>query len=438
MSVPTGYKATGVGVIPEDWDAKPLKSLNPFITSGSRGWAKYYADVGDAFVRITNLSRHNIYPNMTDLRRVKLPVGENEGTRTGLRNGDVLVSITADIGIIGYVDDRVPKPAYINQHIATVRVDPNEAESKFLSYFLSTEGSQRRVRATTDAGAKAGMSLSGVGSLLVACPPTVTEQTAIAQTMSDMDEAIAAIEAVITKKRALKTASTQALLSGTRRLPGFGDTARLGQFKQSEVGVIPQDWDVVPLGIVGPFSKGRGIRKDQASSGDIPCVRYGELYTDHNDVVRTFRSRISTEVASTSKLLSKGDLLFAASGETKEEIGKCVAFVHDIEAYAGGDIVILSPQEADSVFLGYLLNAELIVRQKAARAQGDMVVHISARALAEVSIPLPPIVAEQAAIAKALSDMDEDIAVSETRLAKLRSVRSGMMQQLLTGKIRLV
>lgn len=201
--------------------------------------------------------------------------------------------------------------------------------------------------------------------------------------------------------------------------------------------MIPEDWDVVPLGSLGQFSKGQGIRKDQASSGEIACVRYGELYTDHNDVVRTFRSRISREVAATSKLLRKGDLLFAGSGETKEEIGKCVAFVDDVEAFAGGDLIILSPRTADSVFLGYLLNSALIVRQKAASAQGDMVVHISARALGEVAIPLPPTVNEQTAIAEALSDVDEAIAALKAVITKKRALKTATMQALLSGTRRL-
>lgn len=208
-------------------------------------------------------------------------------------------------------------------------------------------------------------------------------------------------------------------------------------YKASEVGVIPADWEAVPLGSLGAFSKGQGIRKDQASSGDIPCVRYGEIYTDHNDVVRKYRSRISRDVAATSKLLRKGDLLFAGSGETKEEIGKCVAFVDDVEAYAGGDIVILSPRAADSIFLGYLMNADPIMRQKAARAQGDMVVHISARALAEVTIPLPPTTDEQSAIADALSDVDRGIAAVEAVIAKKRALKTATMQALLSGTRRL-
>lgn len=208
-------------------------------------------------------------------------------------------------------------------------------------------------------------------------------------------------------------------------------------YKQTEVGVVPEDWNVVPLGSLGNFSKGQGIRKDEASSGDIPCIRYGELYTHHNDIVRVFNSRISAAVARSSKRLKQGDLLFAGSGETKEEIGKCVAFVGDGEAYAGGDIVILSPNKGVPTFFGYLFNAPVIARQKASKGQGDAVVHISANALSSINVPLPPTKAEQEAIAEALSDADTLIESLSLLLAKKRHLKQGAMQELLTGKKRL-
>lgn len=208
-------------------------------------------------------------------------------------------------------------------------------------------------------------------------------------------------------------------------------------YKQTEVGVIPEDWEPVPMSSLGTFAKGQGIRKDEATSGDISCVRYGEIYTHHNDIVRFFNSRISAEVARTSKRLKKGDLLFAVSGETKGEIGKCVSFVGGEEAYAGGDIVILSPNQGDSRFFGYLFNAPIIARQKASRGQGDAVVHISAAGLASIMLPLPPTKAEQEAIAEALSDADALIESLEKLIAKKRQIKQGAMQELLTGKKRL-
>jgi len=209
-------------------------------------------------------------------------------------------------------------------------------------------------------------------------------------------------------------------------------------YKQSEIGVIPVDWDVVPMGSLGTFSKGMGIKKDEAKSGEIPCVRYGEIYTHHNDIVREFNSWISPEVAKTSRRLKKGEVLFAGSGETKEEIGKCVAFISDVEAYAGGDVVILTPNKGVSKFFGYLFNAPIIAKQKASKGQGDAIVHISATALSSIRIPLPPTLAEQEAIAEALSDADALIESLETLLAKKRQVKQGAMSELLTGKRRVV
>jgi type I restriction enzyme S subunit len=212
----------------------------------------------------------------------------------------------------------------------------------------------------------------------------------------------------------------QQLLTGQTRLPGFTD-----------------QWKTVTLGSLGQFHKGAGVKKDDAKSGELACIRYGEIYTRHHDVIREFSSRISIEVASGATCLRSGDILFAASGETKAEIGKAVAFIHDCEAYAGGDILILRPSASDATFLGYYLNSSPIQLQKASRGQGDAVVHISASSLAAIALKLPD-ATEQAAIGRVLVDMDAELSVLEQRHKKTRALKQGMMQELLTGRTRLV
>ncbi len=207
--------------------------------------------------------------------------------------------------------------------------------------------------------------------------------------------------------------------------------------KMTEIGNLPSDWDVMSLSEIGRFSKGSGVTRDQSHSGDIPCVRYGELYTTHDNYIRSFSSFISAEVAKTATKLSKGDILFAGSGETKEEIGKAVAFVGDEEAYAGGDIIILSPKiEASSMYLGFVLNDEESVRQKSSMGQGDAVVHIHAKELANVIIPFPH-PSEQRKIAASLSGIDTLISDMDKVIAKKRLMMTGTMQLLLSGKKRL-
>ena len=209
------------------------------------------------------------------------------------------------------------------------------------------------------------------------------------------------------------------------------------RMKLTSIGSIPDDWDAIPLSKVGVFGKGSGVTRANAQSGNIPCVRYGEIYTSHNDFIKAFYSHISPEIASTATKLKKGDILFAGSGETKEEIGKAVAFLGNEEAYAGGDIIILSPNmESSSMYLGYVLNSKAAVAQKASMGQGDAVVHIHAKELADVVIPWPK-VDEQERIADALSTIDALITGLDEAIEKKRQIKEGLMQNLLTGRKRL-
>ena len=198
------------------------------------------------------------------------------------------------------------------------------------------------------------------------------EQQAIAEALSDADGVVEGLERLIEKKRRIKQGAMQDLLTAKRRLPGFSG-----------------EWVERKLGSRGNFSKGAGVRKDEAKSGFIPCVRYGELYTLHNDVIRSFSSFISPAVASTARKIKSGDILFAGSGETKEEIGKNAVVVNVGEVYAGSDIIVFRADEDDPIFMSYLLNAPISQKQKARKGQGDAVVHISANALAEIKLRLP-------------------------------------------------
>ena len=207
-------------------------------------------------------------------------------------------------------------------------------------------------------------------------------------------------------------------------------------YQQTEIGLIPEDWEVKKLGELGVFKKGKGIKKDQVLGDGIACVRYGEIYTHHNNIVRKFNSFISEAIASQSQKLRKGDLLFAGSGETADEIGKCVAFLDDFEAYAGGDVIILTPYDFDSRYFGYLINFGVVALQKSKMGQGDAIVHIYPKNLAEIYTPLPPL-PEQRAIAAALSDVDSLLTALDALITKKRLIKHGAMQELLTGKKRL-
>ena len=207
-------------------------------------------------------------------------------------------------------------------------------------------------------------------------------------------------------------------------------------YKRTEVGVIPEDWKVTRLGEIGTFSKGSGIKREDISEIGVPCIRYGELYTRYHNYISKPLSRIPLNVACKALPVASGDLLFAGSGETTKEIGRCSAYIGAEQAYAGGDIIVYRPIGQNPIFLGHLMNFSTIATQKSRMGQGDAVVHISARNLAQVQVGLPPL-SEQCAIAEVLADVDGLFAALEVLIAKKRNVKQAAMQQLLTGKTRL-
>jgi type I restriction enzyme S subunit len=193
---------------------------------------------------------------------------------------------------------------------------------------------------------------------------------------------------------------------------------------------------LVKLGSLGTFLKGQGIRRTDVQSSGIPCLRYGEIYTKFDDYTDSLVSHVSSAVANTAIKLQKGDIVFAGSGETKTEIGKCTAWIGDRDAVVGGDTIVLRRHGQDAVYLASLLNTAPVAKQKAARGQGDAVVHISARALADIDIALPS-VEVQSSISNIIRDADFLATSLERLIVKKQAIKSGVMQRLLTGESRL-
>ena len=153
--------------IPESWEWCRLKSLTENITSGSRDWAKYYSTTGAAFLRMGNLSKNSFDLRLEHIQRVTIP-SKAEGTRTSLQSGDLLFSITGDVGMLGLIPDGFEK-AYINQHTAMIRFLP-EMRNKYIPYLLLTDYAQKFYNANQH-GIKNSFRLDSIGELLVSIPP---------------------------------------------------------------------------------------------------------------------------------------------------------------------------------------------------------------------------------------------------------------------------
>jgi type I restriction enzyme S subunit len=409
-------RQTELGEVPGDWQVLPFEHFKPFVTSGSRGWAKYYADTGSVFLRITNLSRSRIYPSLDDLRYVAVPADDSEGIRTALAAGDLLISITADIGIVGYVTTDVELPAYINQHIALVRFDPSIVDSRYLAYYMAGSASQLRFRAMTDSGAKAGMNLEAIRRLLAAVPPTKTEQAGIAQALSDADTLIDSLEQLLSKQRQIKQGAMQELLTGQRRLPGFG----------SEVGHVE-------LGAVCRMQSGGTppIAKAAFFGGPNAWVSISDITQADKYLNSTERSLTDAGLAScAAQLFPAGSVLYAMYAS----VGECC--IASIPACTSQAILAMQPSPAlDSEYLFYWLS-HIKAYAKSAVQQGTQG-NLNKGMVAALKIRLPSI-AEQHAIAQVLTDMDSALTALQARLAKARELKQALMQVLLTGRIRML
>lgn len=196
---------------------------------------------------------------------------------------------------------------------------------------------------------------------------------------------------------------------------------------------LPQRWREAELGTLGTCFRGRGGTRSDEQADGLPCIRYGDLYTHHGCIVRSFCSAISPAAALAYTALQSGDLVLAGSGETPDEIGKATAFCNSGTAYAGADTIILRPSTAlDPRFAGYALNSVAANRYKSKMGQGSSVFHISREHVSRLCLRFPENVAEQQLIAEILQTVDEALEETQALIAKTQQIKAGLMHDLFT------
>jgi len=182
-----------LGGIPAAWEVRRLKQVTEFVTSGSRGWAEFYSDDGPVFIRITNLDRSSVDLDLSQLQHVSPPAG-SEGERTRVKPGDVLVSITADIGTVGLVPEGIGE-AYVNQHTALTRPRERVIAPRWLALCVHSAVGQRQFPMLLQGGTKVGLNLDDVRNLVVVLPPLAEQRRLIgfvganSETLSELSTA---------------------------------------------------------------------------------------------------------------------------------------------------------------------------------------------------------------------------------------------------------
>ena len=414
--VKPGYKQTEIGVLPEDWIVRRLSECTKRVGVGlATSVTQYYREDGVPIFR--NLNIKPGYLDDSDILYLD-PDFANRQESKKICTGDVLTVHTGYVGISCVVPAKYNNALTFTTLITTT--DSNLLLPEFLSLYLNSSFGALEIESLQAGGGRNNLNVNDFVNFRIPLP-LISEQRKIIEYLKEIDRYLEFTDRQLSKKKAIKQGAMQELLTGKKRLPGFSG-----------------EWKSYKLRDLGEFLKGSGISRAESNTGKIPAVRYGELYTHHHNYVVDYISRISKDVAAKAKQVYKGDILFAASGETKEEIGKCAAIFSQETIYAGGDILIFRPSVyLNPIFMGTLLNTADVCRQRAEKGQGDAVVHIHADSLGSIKIRIPEN-SEQDAIADILFDMDKEIKLLEQKLEKYRQVKRGMMQQLLTGKIRLV
>ena len=255
-----------------------------------------------------------------------------------------------------------------------------------------------------------------------------------------LDEKIAKIDASISgKEKFIELLKEQKqIIINDAVTKGLNKNAKFKNSGVEWLGQIPSHWEVVRLGSLGIFSKGNGISRNELVADGIPAILYGDIYTKYNYQAIEIKNFISTETSLKAVKISENDILLTGSGETKDDIGKCVVFKGK-EAFAGGDIIIFKQDKNNSTFLAYSLNSSYSIMQKTIMAKGEIIVHIYSSMLKELLLPLPPKDEQEKIveyIENKISKIDKLINLEQECIKSLKEYKASLIDSVVTGKVK--
>lgn len=207
-------------------------------------------------------------------------------------------------------------------------------------------------------------------------------------------------------------------------------------YKKTDFGVFPCDWVTDKKLIdIGTFGKGKGIPGNKMQSDGVPCVGYGDIYMKYNHFhFEEAQSFVDEETAKDSQLIKKGTLLFTGTGETAEEIGKCVCYNGYSTIYAGGDIITFVPQDVNPLFLAYQQYQNFSLKKKASFGQGHSVVHIQKESLEKLNVAYPESKNEQTRIVEILMKWDKAIELYDKQIDALTRYKAVCLKKMFPAK----
>lgn len=416
-------------LIPDDWEVKSLGEVATIVGGGTPSTLNSAYWNGDIqWFTPAELSDSKKYVSKSE--RTITERGLKESSAKLLPKGTVLLTTRASIGITAILEN----PASTNQGFQSL-IAKNNCCSEFLYYVIPLIKDEMLSRASGSTFAE--ISAKKLSTITFQLPP-LAEQQRIAKALSDVDALISTTEKLIQKKKNIKQGAMQNLLTGKKRLPGF---AKSTNYKQSELGLIPEDWEVKNINkecTIKARIGWQGLKSiEYLDSGDYILVTgtdFDSGFINWNSCSYVTKWRFDQDK---NIQIKQGDILITKDGT----IGK-VAFLNEIpmQGTLNSGVFVIRPKNSDkidSVFLSLIFKSIWFDSFLEQITSGSTIVHLYQKDFVKFNFPLPS-KEEQNAIANVLSSMDKEIENLNTKLEKYRNLKTAMMQQLLTGKIRLV
>lgn len=424
LMVKQGYKQTEVGLIPEDWNIKPLSELlfeSPKYGIGASAINFDYNSY--TYLRITDIDE-----NGRLIEEGLKSVNHSEASNYIIKDGELVFARTgASVGK-SYLHN--PKNGVLVYAGFLIKVNPNYnlLDSSYLRNQVNTSSYWNWITVNSMRSGQPGINSIELGTFLVPLPPTLAEQKSIARALNDVDELITNLDKLIAKKKAIKQGAMQQLLTpphkGGKRLVGF-----TGEWMEKVIGKIGNTF--------GGLS---GKTKTDFENGKYPYITF--LNVMNNTIIdSTIFEYVNIKSGEQQNKARKGDLFFNTSSETPEEVGMCAILNEEVKdlylnSFCFG-FRLKEDSDIDGLLFSYLINSPIGRNLFLSLAQGATRYNLSKSNFNKLIIEVPPL-KEQKAIAQILFDIDEEIKKLESKKSKYQSIKQGMMQELLTGKTRLI
>ena len=313
-----------------------------------------------------------------------------------------------------------------------------KVNSDYLYYYLLDIDNFKKLKPLYR-GLRKTVPLDSFRSLKFPIPPIEEQEAMVAY----LDEQTAQIDSAIAREQKMidLLEERKQIIIQHAVTKGLYPNAKMKDSGINDLGVIPECWEVKRLGVLGLFSKGGNISRDNLTEeGECEAILYGDIYTKYTYFAQNIHNHISLQTAKQAVPIYGGDILMAGSGETKEDIGKTIIYQGD-QAYAGGDVIIFRQKGINGKYLSSALNSQYAKDYRYRVSKGEIVVHIYPYALKNLYLPIPPVEDQEAIVKyldKHIANVNCAIDAREKMIALLQERKQIIINEVVTGKIKVL